>query len=91
MVDAKKVRQNIAKMTNKVSAVASGRVQPHKHCRICFTPIKLSADPRVCKEQECIDKNERDERNQKQMRIWMFIFFGIFAFGFVGPILFRLL
>jgi|TARA_B100001094_G_scaffold322243_1_gene371234 predicted nucleic acid-binding Zn ribbon protein len=91
MVDAKKVRQNIAKMTNKVSSVASGRVQPHKHCRICFTPIKLSADPRVCKEQECIDKNERDERNQKQMRIWMFIFFGIFAFGFVGPILFRLL
>jgi predicted nucleic acid-binding Zn ribbon protein len=91
MVDAKKVRQNIAKMTSKVSSVASGRVQPHKHCRICFTPIKLSADPRVCKEQECIDKNERDERNQKQMRIWMFIFFGIFAFGFVGPILFRLL
>ncbi|MAI40073.1 MAG: DUF2116 family Zn-ribbon domain-containing protein [Candidatus Poseidoniales archaeon] len=91
MVDAKKVRENIARMTNKVSSVTSGRVQPHKHCRICFTPIKLSAEPRVCKNQECIDKNERDERNQKQMRIWMFIFFGIFAFGFVGPILFRLL
>ena len=91
MVDAKKVRENIARMTNKVSSVTSGRVQPHKHCRICFTPIKLSAEPRVCKNQECIDKNERDERNQKQMRIWMFIFFGIFAFGFVRPILFRLL
>ena len=91
MVDAKKVRENIARMTNKVSSVTSGRVQPHKHCRICFTPIKLSAEPRVCKNQECIDKNERAERNQKQMRIWMFIFFGIFAFGFVGPILFRLL
>ena len=91
MVDAKKVRENIARMTNKVSSVTSGRVQPHKHCRICFTPIKLSAEPRVCKNQESIDKNERDERNQKQMRIWMFIFFGIFAFGFVGPILFRLL
>ena len=91
MVDAKKVRENIARMTNKVSSVTSGRVQPHKHCRICFTPIKLSAEPRVCKNQECVDKNERDERNQKQMRIWMFIFFGIFAFGFVGPILFRLL
>ena len=37
MVDAKKVRENIARMTNKVSSVTSGRAQPHKHCRICFT------------------------------------------------------
>jgi len=87
MVDANKVKENIAKMTNKAkNSLSSGKVQPHKHCRVCFTPIKLSSEPRVCKEQTCIDKNSRDERNQKQMRIWMFVFLGLFAFSFVGPI-----
>ena len=87
MVDTNKVKENIAKMTNKArNSLPSGKVQPHKHCRICFTPIKLSSEPRVCKEQACIDKNGRDERNQKQMRIWMFVFLGLFAFSFVGPI-----
>ena len=90
MVDASKVKQNIAKMTNKArSSLGSGKVQPHKHCRVCFTPIKLSAEPRVCGDQACIDKNARDERNQKQMRIWMFVFLGLFAFSFVGHIILR--
>ena len=90
MVDTNKVKENIAKMTNKArNSLPSGKVQPHKHCRICFTPIKLSSEPRVCKEQACIDKNSRDERNQKQMRIWMFVFLGLFAFSFVGPIVLR--
>ena len=92
MVDASKVKQNIAKMTNKArNSLGSGKVQPHKHCRVCFTPIKLSAEPRVCGDQACIDKNARDERNQKQMRIWMFVFLGLFAFSFVGPLVLGLL
>ena len=90
MVDASKVKQNIAKMTNKArNSLSSGKIQPHKHCRVCFTPIKLSAEPRVCGDQACIDKNARDERNQKKMRIWMFVFLGLFAFSFVGPIILR--
>ncbi|MDA9254457.1 DUF2116 family Zn-ribbon domain-containing protein [Candidatus Poseidoniaceae archaeon] len=90
MVDANKVKENLAKMGNKArSSLTSGKVQPHKHCRICFTPIKLSSEPRVCKDQACIDKNGRDERNQKQMRIWMFVFLGLFAFSFIGPIVLR--
>ena len=90
MVDTNKVKQNIAKMPSKArGTLGSGKVQPHKHCRVCFSPIKLSAEPRVCKEQACIDKNIRDERNQKQMRIWMFVFLGLFAFSFVGPIVLR--
>ena len=88
MVDTKKVKENIQRMTSKVTS-AAGKVQPHKHCRICFTPIKLSSEPRVCKDQACIDKNGRDERNQKQMRIWMFVFLGLFAFSFIGPIVLR--
>ena len=89
MVDASKVKQNIAKMTNKArSSLGTGKVQPHKHCRICFTPIKLSAEPRVCGDQACIDKNARDERNEKQMKIWMLAFLGLFAFTLVGgPVL----
>ena len=90
MVDASKVKQNIAKMTNTArSSLGTGKVQSHKHCRVCFTMIKLSAEPRVCGDQACIDKNARDERNQKQMRVWMFVFLGLFAFSFVGPIILR--
>ena len=89
MVDAKKVKENIQRMTNKVTSSASGKVQPHKHCRVCFRPIKLSAEPRVSSEQACIDRNARDQKNERQMRIWMFVFLGIFAFSFVGPVVLR--
>ena len=90
MVDTNKVKENLAKMGNKArNSLSTGKVQPHKHCRICFTPIKLSSEPRVCKDQACIDKNIRDERNQKQMRILMFVFLGLFAFSFIGPIVLR--
>ena len=80
MVDVKKVREKISKVSDKV--FSGGKNHPHKHCRICHKPISLNAEPRVCKSTECTSKNDRDERNQKQMRLWMFIFFGIFVFSF---------
>ena len=89
MVDANKVKSNLQRMTNKVVSSTTGKIQPHKHCRIWFRPIKLSAEPRVCSDQACIDRNIRDEKNQRQMRIWMFVFLGIFAFSFIGPLLLR--
>ena len=85
MVDAKTVKEKISKVSDRV--FSGSRNHPHKHCRICHKPIPLSAEPRVCKDPECISKNEKDERNQKQMRLWMFIFFGLFAFSFVGPLI----
>ncbi|MFL2969586.1 MAG: DUF2116 family Zn-ribbon domain-containing protein [Candidatus Poseidoniaceae archaeon] len=91
MVDTKKVKENIQRMTNRVASSTSGKVQPHKHCRVCFRPIKLTAEPRVCSDQACIDRNIRDEKNERQMRIWMFVFLGIFAFSFLGPMLLRML
>ncbi|DAC31939.1 MAG TPA: DUF2116 family Zn-ribbon domain-containing protein [Candidatus Poseidoniaceae archaeon] len=91
MVDAKRVKENIQRMTSKVASTATGKIQPHKHCRVCFRPIKLSAEPRVCSDQACTDRNSRDERNQKQMRIWMFVFLGLFAFSFIGPIVLRMI
>ncbi len=91
MVDTKKVKENIQRMTNRVASSTSGKVQPHKHCRVCFRPIKLTAEPRVCSDQACIDRNIRDGKNERQMRIWMFVFLGIFAFSFLGPMLLRML
>ena len=61
MVDAKKVRDMAAKKANQFMGQVSGKVPPHKHCRICQEPIPVSAEPRVCKDQTCIDKNARDE------------------------------
>jgi predicted nucleic acid-binding Zn ribbon protein len=90
MVDTKKVKENIQRMTSKVTS-AAGKVQPHKHCRVCFRPIKLSAEPRVCSDKACVERNARDEKNQRSMRVWMFIFLGIFAFSFIGPMVFRYL
>ncbi len=82
MVDAKKVKDMVAKKTNKFMGNLNGtssKIQPHKHCRICHATIPLAADPRVCTSDECIDKNERDEKNQRTVRILMFVFFGLFA------------
>jgi len=89
MVDAKKVKDKISKVSEKV--FSGSKNQAHKHCRICQKPIPLNAEPRICKSSECVSKNDRDERNQKQMRLWMFIFLGLFAFSFVGPIVLNML
>ena len=89
MVDANKVKSNLQRMTNKVVSSTTGKIQPHKPCRICFRPIKLPVEPRVCSDQACIDRNIRDEKNPRRMRIWMFVFLGIFAFSFIGPLLLR--
>lgn len=84
MVDVKKIKENVSKVTNKISG---SKVAPHKHCRICQKAIPVNSEPRVCKAVECQEQNDKDKRNEKQMRIWMFIFFGIFAFIFLTSIL----
>ncbi|MDA0716552.1 MAG: DUF2116 family Zn-ribbon domain-containing protein [archaeon] len=90
MVDAQKVK-NLMKNTGKNIMNSTQKVAPHKHCRICHEPISVQAEPRVCKKQECIDKNIKDEKNQKSVRLWMFIFFGFFVLGIVGPMIFRII
>ena len=64
----------------------SNRVLPHKHCKICQEAISPKAEPRVCKKEECITKNEKNEKSQKQVRILMLVFFGIFALPFIASI-----
>ena len=84
MVDVKKIKENVSRVTNKISG---GKVDPHKHCWVCQKDNPVNSEPRVCKAVECQEQNDRDKRNEKQMRIWMFIFFGIFAFIFLTSIL----
>ena len=80
MVDVKKIRENVSKVTNKIS---SSKLPSHKHCRICHQPIPVAAEPRVCKDDACIDKNAQDEKNQRTVRIAMFVFFGLFAIPYI--------
>ena len=85
MVDAKKVREMVAKKSSQFmgSVAGAGKVSPHMHCRICHEPISIKSDPRVCKKTECIEKNEKDEKNQRTVRIAMFVFFGLFAIPYI--------
>ena len=94
MVDARKVKDMVAKKSSQfVGNIASaGKVSPHKHCRICQEAIPIKADPRVCKQQACIDQNEKCEQlrqnedtwsrkqrnwNRRQLTITAFLIFGI--------------
>lgn len=83
MVDARKVKDMVSKKSSQFMSQMSGKVPAHKHCRICHEPIPVASEPRVCKKQECIDKNEKDEKNQKTVRIAMFVFFGLFAVPYI--------
>ena len=92
MVNAQKVKDMVARKSSQiVNSVSGNKVQPHKHCRVCFQPIPLSADPRVCKDQECIDKNIQDEKNQRTVRTLMFVFFGLFALPYLISLAIRVL
>ena len=93
MVDARKVKDMVAKKSSQFmgSMAGAGKMPPHKHCRICHEAIPVKADPRVCKNQECIDQNEKDEKNQKTVRIAMFVFFGIFAVPYILVLVSRII
>ena len=93
MVDAKRVKDMVAKKSSQFmgSMTGTGKMPPHQPCRICHEPIPVKADPRVCKNQECIDQHEKDEKNQKTVRIAMFVFFGIFAIPYILVLVTRVL
>ena len=85
MVDASAVKQKVKNMPKRSKALA--HIPSHKHCRVCGIDISAKAEERVC---NCIKKYEKDEKNKERMRVWMLIFFGIFAFLTILPVLARL-
>ena len=89
MVDASAVKQKVKNMPKRSKAMA--HIPSHKHCRVCGIDISPKAEERVCKDEDCIKKYEKDERYKERMRVWMLIFFGIFAFLTILPVLARLM
>lgn len=85
MVDAKAIKDKVSKKISSTKSKISSHVSAHKHCRICGVNVDHRSEERVCKNQECIDKFEKRERNDKVMRVMFFVFVLIF---FV-PILLR--
>ena len=89
MVDAEATRKKAKNMPKRSKAQAL--IPSHKHCRICGIDIPGKSEERVCKVEECIERYEKDEKNKERMRKWMLIFFGIFAFITVLPLLARIM
>jgi predicted nucleic acid-binding Zn ribbon protein len=86
MVDAKAIKDKAAKK------IASGRsklsqITAHKHCKMCGVMVDSKADPRICKEQECIDKLARQGKNDKMMRMMFFVFAFFVALPIIAQIL----
>ena len=78
MVDAQKIKDKVMKKLSP-SYKGGNSVPEHRHCRICNAVISLKADPRICKDEECIAKHGKNDKNERMMRIMMFVFLGLFA------------
>ena len=91
MVNAQKVKDMVTRRSSQLAGSLSGnKVPPHKHCRICHEAIPVSSEERVCKKSDCIDQFAKDEKNQRTVRIAMFVFFGLFALPYVIALAARL-
>lgn len=81
---------DIAKTQSKKMRKSLSGMVAHKHCRMCHVPIDLKAEPPICASDDCDAKWSSEERNRKQLKLWMTIFIAIFAFSFLGPLVAQL-
>ncbi len=86
MVDAKAVKETLSKKAANLRSKMSPQQAAHKHCKMCGVTIDHKADPRVCKDQVCISKQEKHGKNDKMMRIMFVVFF----IAIVAPVALRL-
>ena len=75
MVDAKAIKDKLSKKANTARTRVSSNLPSHKHCKMCGLDIDVKSDPRICKNQECLDKLEKHGKNDRMMRIMFFVFF----------------
>ena len=87
MVAAKAIKEKVSKNISTTRSKISSHINAHKHCRMCGVNIDIKSDPRTCKDQECVDKLEKQERNDKMMRIMFFVFFA----AIIAPIALQLM
>ena len=91
------LKKSITKTAEKASASVSKKakrltgVSPHRHCRICHAVINIKADPPICHSSDCLTSWEKDQRDQKRLKFWMTTFIALFAFAYIGPILYRVI
>ena len=78
MVDAKKIKDKVMKAVSQ-NYRGGNSIPEHRHCRICNAVVSIKADPRLCKDEECIAKHGKNDKNERRMRIMMFVFLGLFA------------
>lgn len=86
MVDAKAIKDKVSKKAANLRSKVSSYQTAHKHCKMCGTTIDFKADPRICKDQVCISKQEKHGKNDKMMRIMFVVFF----IAIVAPVGLRL-
>ena len=70
MVDASAVKQKVKNMPKRSKAMA--HIPSHKHCRVCGIDISAKAEERVCKNEDCVKKYEKDEKNKERMRCLLY-------------------
>ena len=49
----------------------------HRHCSVCWTPIPLNADPPICSNAECAEKQQKRESSRKRLTVMLYLFPGI--------------
>ncbi len=49
----------------------------HRHCSVCWAPIPLDAEPPVCPNAECAEKQQKRESSRKRLTIMLYLFPGI--------------
>ena len=49
----------------------------HRHCSVCWTPIPLDAEPPVCSDAECAEKQQKREASRKRLTVMLYLFPGI--------------
>lgn len=61
----------------------SAKVEPHRHCSVCWKPIPLDIEPAICGKESCTSMYERRERSRKRFTLLMYagivIFVGLLA------------
>ena len=49
----------------------------HRHCSVCWTPIPLDAEPPICSDAECAEKQQKREASRKRLTVMLYLFPGI--------------